>query len=78
MIFLTYFILKYDKNGIFLIKKITQKILSILIFSHLHYADIHVVMTVCHWMQKTLDFKLMLQISEIYIFHLPHPHKRPC
>ena len=75
MIIITYFILKYDKNGIFLIKK--SKILSILIFSQLHYVGTHVVMTVCafggHCMQKTLDFKLMLQICEIDLFLTKRP-----
>ncbi len=69
------------KPGYFLIKKITQKILSILIFSQLRYAGTHVVMTVWafggHWMQKTLDFKLMLQICEIDLFAYPTLTKRP-
>ena len=34
------------KTGYYLIKKLPQKILSILIFSQLHYVGTHVVMTV--------------------------------
>ena len=58
-----------------------KKMLSILFFSQMHYVGIHVVMTVWafggHWMQKTLDFKLMLQIFEIDLFAYPTLTKRP-
>ena len=68
-------------SGYFLIKKIPQKILSIFIFSQLHYVGTHVVMTVWafrgRWMQKTLDFKLMLQICEIDLFTNPTLKKSP-
>ena len=61
------------KTGYFLIKKITpKKILSILIFSQLHYVGTHVAMIVWafdgHWMQKTLDFKLMLHICDLFTY----------
>ena len=67
------------KTGYFLIKKI--KILSILIYLQLHYVGTHFVMTVCafggHWMQNTLDFKLLLQTSEIDLFTYPTLTKHP-
>ena len=78
MILTAYFVLKDDKNRIFLILKNTQKnVLLILIFFQLNYVGTHFFMIVWafggHWMQKTFDLKLMLQICEIDI-HLPHPH----
>ena len=70
------------KTGHFLILKITpNKILPILIFCQLHYVGTHFVMTVRafggHWMQKTLDFKLLLQTSEIDLLTYPTLTKHP-
>ena len=71
MIFTGYFVLKYDKNGIFfnLKKYHKKKLLLILTFFPLNYVGTHVFMIVGafggHWMQKTFDFKLMLQILKL-------------
>ena len=69
------------KTGIFLIKKITQFFLSILIFFPVELCCTHFVMTLWafggHWMQTTFDFKLMLLISEIDLFTYPTLTKRP-
>ena len=70
------------KTGYFLIKTITQKkILSIFIFSQLHYVGSHVVMIIWafdgHWMKKTLEFKLMFPIGDIYLFTYPTLTKSP-
>ena len=59
VIFIAYFVLKYDKNGIcFNNKNYPTKILSILILFQLHYVGTHFVMTVWafggHWIQKHL------------------------
>ena len=47
----------------------------------MHYVGTHVVMIVGtfdgHWMQKILDFKLMLHICEIYLFTYPTITKSP-
>ena len=47
-------------------------------FFQLNHVSTYFVMTVQafggHWMQKTLDFKLLLETCEIDHFYLPHPH----
>ena len=72
----------YDKNGYFLIKKLPKQILYIFIFSQLHCHDrMNIVMNELtfggHLVQTTLDFKLMLQICEIYLFTYPTLTKSP-
>ena len=74
MIFIAYFVLKYDKNEIFfLLKNILKKYYHF--FFQLSYVGTYIIMTVwafgVHWMQKTLDFKLLLHTCEINLFTYP-------
>ena len=70
------------KREFFKIKNHTQKtILSFFIFVQLNYVGTHFVMTLWafggHWMQKTLDFKLLLETCDIDLFTYPTLTKRP-
>ncbi len=82
MIFIAYFV-KYDtKTSIFLkLKTILKKNIINFNFFQLNYVGTHFVMTLWafdgHWMQKTLDFKLMLQTCEIDLFTYPILSKGP-